>query len=531
MEEKAEARSSLANDTSSSTGTLVILDHLSGYHRGTRDTLMADEVRIGSSANVDIHFPASKVPMVEPQHALLNKGQSGYHIKSIDDHSVYVNDQLVVDAHLHSGDLIQLGTGGPLLRFRLYHESTRSFKTVKEAVSDCIDCAKKESASVAGRTIAFMKGIPAQTPQLSPIVRMLSLAAILLLMCAVGLLAWQTTQLSQVIDEQASQLDDINTLWAQTDVAESFPEPMAEELIASLRDSLIVQLATAQARIEVLEAQSGAGQRVIASASKAVIFLQGAYGFVDDEGTPLRIQQDEEGNTILDEKGNPQILLGGNGPRAELFYTGTGFVVDQDDLILTNRHVAIPWEYDDTAKAMMARLLKPVMYRLIGYLPDVKDPFNVKLISASDNADVAVLQCEDPPQNIAGLTLSNRVPAPGEEVIVMGYPTGLRALLARTNEVFVNQLLQETHMEFWTTAERLSNEGFIKPLSTRGIVGQVTSARIVYDAGTTHGGSGGPVLGLDGNVYAVNAAILPDFEGSNLGVPASEAQVLLSAIK
>ena len=52
----------------------------------------------------------------------------------------------------------------------------------------------------------------------------------------------------------------------------------------------------------------------------------------------------------------------------------------------------------------------------------------------------------------------------------------------------------------------------------------------MYDAGTTHGGSGGPVLGLDGRVYAVNAAILPDFEGSNLGVPASEAHLLLATL-
>ncbi|MEM8487029.1 MAG: hypothetical protein AAF564_15865 [Bacteroidota bacterium] len=39
-----------------------------------------------------------------------------------------------------------------------------------------------------------------------------------------------------------------------------------------------------------------------------------------------------------------------------------------------------------------------------------------------------------------------------------------------------------------------------------------------------------PVLGLDGKVYAVNAAILPDFEGSNLGVPAAEAHILLDQI-
>lgn len=48
---------------------------------------------------------------------------------------------------------------------------------------------------------------------------------------------------------------------------------------------------------------------------------------------------------------------------------------------------------------------------------------------------------------------------------------------------------------------------------------------MVYAAKTTSGG--GPVLGLNGEVKAVNAAILIDFDGSNLGVPVAEARRLL----
>ena len=58
--------------------------------------------------------------------------------------------------------------------------------------------------------------------------------------------------------------------------------------------------------------------------------------------------------------------------------------------------------------------------------------------------------------------------------------------------------------------------------------GQITAASVVYDADTTHGGSGGPVISLDGAVVAINAAILTDFAGSNLGVPAAEALRLLA---
>ncbi len=50
---------------------------------------------------------------------------------------------------------------------------------------------------------------------------------------------------------------------------------------------------------------------------------------------------------------------------------------------------------------------------------------------------------------------------------------------------------------------------------------------MVYDAETTHGGSGGPVLDMDGNVIAVNAAIIPEYGGSNIGVPADEVKRLL----
>ncbi len=49
----------------------------------------------------------------------------------------------------------------------------------------------------------------------------------------------------------------------------------------------------------------------------------------------------------------------------------------------------------------------------------------------------------------------------------------------------------------------------------------------MYDAETTHGGSGGPVLDINGSVIAVNAAILPEYGGSNLGVPVAKVRTLL----
>ena len=77
-------------------------------------------------------------------------------------------------------------------------------------------------------------------------------------------------------------------------------------------------------------------------------------------------------------------------------------------------------------------------------------------------------------------------------------------------------------------APPLAEQGFVQPLASRGIVAQVNSGAVIYDAETTSGGSGGPVLDDRGRVIAVNAAILPEFGGSNIGVPVTLLHQLLA---
>jgi len=170
------------------------------------------------------------------------------------------------------------------------------------------------------------------------------------------------------------------------------------------------------------------------------------------------------------------------------------------------------------------------MHRMIAYFPGMVEAVSMELVVVSDSADVAVLRCLKDHEHAAPLPLSATKVSPGDEVFVMGYPTGIRALLARTDVDFVTRLLRETERNFWSIAARLSEDGRIAPLATRGIVGQVTPSNVVYDAETTRGGSGGPVIGLDGGVVAVNAAILTDFGGSNLGVPIAHARRLLGRV-
>jgi len=73
----------------------------------------------------------------------------------------------------------------------------------------------------------------------------------------------------------------------------------------------------------------------------------------------------------------------------------------------------------------------------------------------------------------------------------------------------------------------LAKRKLIRPLVTQGHVGDVLPDKIVYDAQTTSGGSGGPLLNNQGGVIGVTFAVVRGFGGSNFGVPIGYASPLL----
>jgi S1-C subfamily serine protease len=114
---------------------------------------------------------------------------------------------------------------------------------------------------------------------------------------------------------------------------------------------------------------------------------------------------------------------------------------------------------------------------------------------------------------------------------VVGYPAGLEALLAKADSAVVKEILAAGGSNSERVTEDLAHRGLIRPSTTQGHIGDITKTDIVFDAATTQGGSGGPLLNRNGLVIGVEYAVLSKFGGNSFAVPIGYALELLKAPK
>lgn len=504
---------------------IIGLVHVSGSRHGTTEMLFDDALVIGTAADAEIHLPADHEPAVAPSHARLERRDGSYLLRASPGELVRVNGEAIDEALLAPGDVIEIGDGGPKLRFRVYRSKPRPYKTMTEALADCADCAHHRGRGRLSKAGTFLRHAPRELATHTSRRFRWGVAALVLLAVSVGVLTFLNLRLGRQLADERLRIDGLADLVTRT-------EELTVEDIRRVRSELEEDLSGTRERVSALEQRAGAGRRVIATAASSVVFLQGSYGFVSELNRRLlRFEVGPDGRPVTDEAGNPGVSPDANGPPVESFFTGTAFVATDDGLLVTNRHVALPWEHDATARAVIAQGFEAQITGFVGYVAGAGEPYPVELVAASDEADVAVLRCGAVAGRLRPIPLRETPIEAGDDVIVLGYPTGLRALLARADERFVNELMRQGGLDFWEVGRRLAAAGHVAPLATRGIVGQVTPAAVVYDADTTSGGSGGPVVDLRGEAVAVNAAILPEFGGANQGVPVAAARRLLETLR
>ena len=206
--------------------------------------------------------------------------------------------------------------------------------------------------------------------------------------------------------------------------------------------------------------------------------------------------------------------------------SGTGFLVG-DGLLATNRHVAEPWYGDSEAQKLIDQGANAMLESLVVFFPGSPTPVQLSPAAVSKTSDLAVLRTEDSNfvHALPVLPLAKSVGAPGQLVTVIGYPMGIAGMVAKS-PAGIYERLAYRHNDI-SAASELAALSLIRPSTTCGHLGDAVGDKLIYDAPTAHGGSGGPVFNTKGEVIGVNSAYMDGFTGGTLGVSVEALRPLL----
>jgi S1-C subfamily serine protease len=294
--------------------------------------------------------------------------------------------------------------------------------------------------------------------------------------------------------------------------------------------SLKKQLQETQNRLNHLENEGRIAETIVHTYGPSVCLLHVVVEFQEkDSGKLIRILMNATGKPLVDSKGMVTLETDGTGPPLQEDFFGTGFLVGRDGRLLTNHHVVEPWWGDEELKQIVERGTTAFAASYTAYFPGSSEGIAAKVDQISLQADLATLKLQTPaPPHTALLELDSRSEASvtGDAVVLIGYPTGIDGILARAGTDVTRKVAENAH-EVSQIVSQLAAQNLIRPTTTQGHIGDVLKDKIVYDAATTSGGSGGPLFNRDGKVIGVNFAILNDFGGSNLAVPVRYANELV----
>jgi serine protease Do len=206
--------------------------------------------------------------------------------------------------------------------------------------------------------------------------------------------------------------------------------------------------------------------------------------------------------------------------------SATGFVA-APGVVATNRHVVQPWWDDDHDENIIRKGGVPKLERLEAFFPGASSSIPLRNPRVSPSTDVAVVSFDSTANPaLRPLPLAKSSAVPGDPVVVVGYPMGVTAMLAKSPGKVYKRLAYS--LDTVAIARDLASHSLIRPSATYGHLGDVVEEKLIYDAPTAQGGSGGPVFNSQGEVIGVNAAYLDGFAGGTIGISVEAVKPLIS---
>jgi DNA-binding response OmpR family regulator/S1-C subfamily serine protease len=293
------------------------------------------------------------------------------------------------------------------------------------------------------------------------------------------------------------------------------------------------QLEETNARLARIEQEGEGAQTLIPADVQSVCLLHVSVALRDkDTGQRLRFAGlNQQGQPLQDSGGDPILTLEGHGPEVKIDIFGTGFVAGPNGRVMTNHHVAEPWWKTDEFKVFTDQGYQPEISTIRVYFPGDPRAFHAEVQQISPETDLATMRVDlqDLKRSVLLVDWSQGAAVTGQPVILMGYATGLAAILARTDEDTAQEIIAHNGIDVSKVLDELARRNLIRPLITQGHIGDILPDKIVFDAQTTNGGSGGPLFNRKGKVIGVTYAVLRGFGGSNFGIPIKFSQPLLAA--
>jgi S1-C subfamily serine protease len=465
------------------------LHHLSGPRAGGSDLLLSLPVRIGPDGDVDVPGAPFTLTLVRAAGEVVVDGPQ--------------------PRPLRDGDVLELGDA------RLCYRVRRPSPGVRPLDLAFVVCLLAAGSFLAREQAASRREVERLQVTLREVERERSLFA------------------ARVEVERGRAASEQERLSRRIEELKQGEAALAEQLAAATSgevQALRGDLQSARQRLSALETERATAERVIREYGTGVCLVQGAYAFFSAAGQPLRYRLDAQGERERNAEGTLVLDPDGEGAVHRIDYLGTGFLVDRRGTILTNRHVAEPWWNDDEARTLREAGFTARALYFRAFFPGQKEPLPLRVLRRSETVDLALVAAEVGKLKIPALPLarSGAAAVAGQPVVVIGYPTGLEALLAKTDTAVARQILEAHGPGSERVTEALARQGLIRPSATQGHIGDVTRSDIVFDAPTTEGGSGGPIFNRAGQVVAVEYAVLPRFGGNSFGVPIRYALELLA---
>ena len=204
-------------------------------------------------------------------------------------------------------------------------------------------------------------------------------------------------------------------------------------------------------------------------------------------------------------------------PEIRARISGTGFLVG-NSLVATNRHIA---------ERLIRSGATPIVETLVISFPGWSTPVRLSHASVSKSYDLALLRAEDSEglRRLPALLLAKTPASAGQFIDVIGYPMAIAGMIAKSPAGIHGRFVHrpyDIHM-----VSELAAESLIRPFSTCGHVGDVIDGRLIYDAPTAHGGSGGPVFNSKGEVIGINSAYVDGFSAGSIGISIESLRALL----